>query len=70
MRPGYRGHMSDYRESGAQPVEDAAVEDPPTEEEVREAQERDFPEQAATARHGKPPGAFDERARPGDDPGT
>ncbi len=59
--------MTDYGESGAQPVEDAAVDDPPTEEEVRDAQERDHPEQAATARHGSPPGAFDPRNPPEDD---
>ena len=41
--------MSDYSEEGAVPIEDAAVDDPPTEEEVRERQEREFPEQAATA---------------------
>ncbi len=40
--------MSDYSESGARPVDDAAVDDPPTEEEVRAAQERNYPEQAAT----------------------
>lgn len=49
--------MSDYSESGATPVEDAAVDDPPTEEEVREAQERDFPEQAETAMHNPPEGS-------------
>jgi hypothetical protein len=54
--------MSDYSEGGTQPVEDAVVPDPPTEEEVRAAQERDYPEQAATAEHGDPPGQFDERA--------
>lgn len=41
--------MTDYSEEGAVPVDDAAVDDPPTEEEVREAQERDFPDQAETA---------------------
>jgi len=41
--------MSDYSEHGAIPVEDAAVSDPPTEEEVRHAQERRHPEQAASA---------------------
>jgi hypothetical protein len=46
--------MSDYSERGAQPVEDAAVEDPPTVEEVKAAQRRNHPEQAATARHGDP----------------
>ena len=51
---GYRAGMSDYSEHGSLPVEDAAVHDPPTEEEVRAAQERDHPEQAATAQHGDP----------------
>ena len=41
--------MSDYSEQGAIPTEDAAVEDPPTEEEVRHRQEHDYPDQAATA---------------------
>lgn len=46
--------MSDYSEAGAQPVEDAAVEDPPTEAEVLAAQERNYPEQAATRMQGHP----------------
>jgi hypothetical protein len=46
---GYERAMSDYSEHGAIPVEDAAVDDPPTEEEVRRAQERKHPDQAATA---------------------
>jgi hypothetical protein len=46
--------MSDYGEAGAGPVEDAASDDPPTEEEVREAQEREFPDQARTAMHNPP----------------
>jgi len=41
--------MTDYSEQGAQPVDDAAVDDPPTEEEVRAAQAREYPDQAATA---------------------
>jgi hypothetical protein len=41
--------MSDYSETGAAPVEDAATDDPPTEQEVREAQEREYPEQAETS---------------------
>jgi len=41
--------MSDYSEAGAVPVEDAATDDPPTEAEVREAQEREHPDQAATS---------------------
>jgi hypothetical protein len=58
--------MSDYSEHGATPVDDAATDDPPTEEEVRAAQEREYPEQAASARHGDPPAAFEPR-RPGPD---
>lgn len=46
--------MSDYSEAGAQPVEDAAVDDPPTVDEVREAQEREHPRQAATRVEGSP----------------
>lgn len=41
--------MTDYSEQGAVPTEDAAVEDPPTEEEVRARQEQEYPEQAATS---------------------
>jgi hypothetical protein len=41
--------MSDYSETGATPVEDAATDDPPTEQEVRAAQEREYPEQAETS---------------------
>jgi hypothetical protein len=40
--------MSDYSEHGTEPVDDAVTPDPPTEAEVREAQERKYPEQAAT----------------------
>lgn len=46
--------MSDYGETGAIPVEDASSEDPPTEEEVRRDQEREYPEQARTAMHHRP----------------
>jgi hypothetical protein len=56
--------MSDYSEEGAIPVEDAAVDDPPTEAEVREAQRRNFPEQAETA-EGRP---GDPHAGPADEP--
>lgn len=49
--------MSDYSEAGAQPVEDAVVDDPPTEAEVLAAQEREYPEQAATRMQGRPAGA-------------
>lgn len=41
--------MTDYTEQGAIPVEDAAVDDPPTESEVRDAQREQFPDQARTA---------------------
>jgi hypothetical protein len=53
--------MTDYSEEGAVPVDDAAVDDPPTEAEVREAQQRKFPEQAASA-DGRPgePGSGDD----------
>ncbi len=52
--------MSDYGENGATPVEDAATDDPPTEEEVRRAQERDFPDQARTAMNNPPDPERDE----------
>jgi hypothetical protein len=38
--------MTDYTSQGAAPVDDAATDDPPTVDEVRERQERDHPEQA------------------------
>jgi hypothetical protein len=41
--------MTDYGEQGATPVDDAAVDDPPTVDEVMEAQRREHPEQAATS---------------------
>ena len=47
--------MSDYSESGTRPVDDAAVADPPTEAEVRAAQDRRYPQHAATRREGGPP---------------
>lgn len=47
--------MSDYGELGAQPVEDSAVEDPPTDAEVAAAQRERYPEQAETAHHGSEP---------------
>ena len=56
--------MSDYSEGGAVPVEDAVIEDPPTVDEVMEAQRRDYPEQAATSPAGAAPG--DEVDSPGD----
>jgi hypothetical protein len=47
--------MSDYSEQGAVPVEDASVDEPPTEDEVREAQRRKHPEQAETTWDREPP---------------
>jgi hypothetical protein len=47
--------MTDYSEQGAVPVEDAVVDDPPTEDEVRDAQDREYPEQAATRQEGERP---------------
>jgi hypothetical protein len=55
--------MTDYSEQGATPVDDAAVDDPPTEEEVRDAQKRNHPEQAATA-DGRPGERTDEGRDP------
>jgi hypothetical protein len=46
--------MTDHSEHGAVSAADATVEDPPTEQEVRERQEREFPEQARTASHHPP----------------
>ena len=46
--------MSDYSEQGAVPVDDAAVDDPPTVDEVAEQQRREHPEQARTARRPMP----------------
>lgn len=53
--------MTDYSEQGAIPVEDAAVEDPPTVDEVMEAQREEYPEQAATSTM-QPPSRGDEEA--------
>jgi hypothetical protein len=52
--------MSDYSEQGAIPAEDAAVEDPPTVDEVMEAQREDLPEQAATSTMCRPSGGDEE----------
>ena len=41
--------MSDYSERGAAPVEDAAVEDPPTVDEILERQRIEHPDQARTS---------------------
>ncbi len=56
--------MSDYSESGAQPIEDAVVDDPPTEAEVLAAQEVEYPEQAATRLHGRPAASAADGADP------
>jgi hypothetical protein len=64
--------MTDYGEQGATPVDDAAVDDPPTVDEVMEAQRRQHPEQAATstlaAPHASPRGG--RLTEPGGDPAT
>ena len=49
--------MTDYGEQGATPVDDAAVDDPPTVDEVMEAQRREHPEQAATSTLAEPANA-------------
>ena len=41
--------MTDYTEHGAEPIEDAVVEDPPTVDEVLERQRVEYPEQARTS---------------------
>jgi hypothetical protein len=41
--------VSDYTEHGSVPIEDAAVENPPTVDEVLERQREEYPEQAATS---------------------
>lgn len=64
-RGGYRDEMSDYSEAGAVPVEDAAVDDPPTVDEVLERQRSEYPEQAATSTQ-QPP-AESSGARPAPD---
>ena len=47
--------MSDYSEHGAAPVEDAAVTDPPTVDEVVERQQAEYPAQARTSAFGSAP---------------
>lgn len=51
--PGYRSIMSDYTSEGAVPVEDAAVDDPPTVDEVLEEQRRreDLPDPSDDPHH-------------------
>jgi hypothetical protein len=46
---GYTALMTDYSEHGAIPVEDAAVPDPPTVDEVLERQRAEHPDQADTS---------------------
>ena len=41
--------MSDYSEHGAIPVEDSAIDDPPTVDDILERQEIEHPEQARTS---------------------
>ena len=53
---GYEWAVTDYTEHGAAPVEDAAVADPPTVDEVLEDQRKRFPEQARTSTQ-QPPSA-------------
>lgn len=53
--------MTDYSESGAVPVEDAAVDDPPTVDEVLQRQAERFPDQART-RMDHPPATAEEIA--------
>jgi hypothetical protein len=55
--------MSDYSESGAQPVEDAAVPDPPTIDAVLAARERAEEDDSAEA-----PAADPTYDQPGDNP--
>jgi hypothetical protein len=51
--------MTDYSEHGAVPVEDAAVPDPPTVDEVLERQRAEYPEQARSSTQ-QPESALDE----------
>ena len=46
---GYGEGVTDYSEQGTVPVEDAAVDDPPTVDEVLERQRVEHPEQARTS---------------------
>jgi hypothetical protein len=56
--------MTDYSEQGAIPVEDAVADDPPTEDEVRDAQDHEYPEQAATRQEGERPSLPHDDDRP------
>ena len=53
--------MTDYSESGAAPVEDAALADPPTVDEVLKRQAERFPESARTGMN-HPPATAEEIA--------
>ena len=53
--------MTDYTENGAVPVDDAAVPDPPTVDEVRQLQAEEVPDQARTAMN-HPPATAEELA--------
>jgi len=61
--------VSDYTEHGSVPVEDAAVEHPPTVDEVLERQRREYPEQAATSAQQPSTGGADDERAPGADLG-
>ena len=52
--------MSDYSEQGAVPVEEAAVENPPTVKEMLERRRTAHPEQAQTSTMQAPPSETDE----------
>jgi hypothetical protein len=60
--------MTDYSEKGAEPVEDAAVADPPTVDEVRKRQAEKFPDQARTAMQHRPATAEELAAVEGPNP--
>jgi hypothetical protein len=49
--------VTDYSEHGAEPIDDAAVEEPPTVDEVLERQRVEYPDQARTATTGGAGGA-------------
>ena len=65
--------MTDYTEQGAVPVDDAAVPNPPTVDEVMNEQAEEFPDQARTAMRHRPPtaeelAAIEAGGEPVDDP--
>jgi hypothetical protein len=57
--------MTDYGEQGPTPTEDAAVDDPPTVEDVAAAQRRDHPEQVPVASDVADAGQGVDRTGPG-----